>query len=91
MASRVSVTEGMAHPLYFIFQQCHGCQGPSVGISCYGQSLLTGVLPHIHEPVIGGMVPGLEVSLGAEPRDNSWVPSQFLPPMWKAAYAGGIL
>ena len=25
------------------------------------------------------MVPGLEVSFGAKPRDNTWAPSQFLP------------
>ena len=54
VASRASVTvaEGTAHPVYFIFQQCCSHKGPLVGISCYGQSFLTGVSPLIHEPVV---------------------------------------
>ena len=81
VASEVSVTaaEGMVHPLHFIFQQCCGHQGPSVGMSFYGQSFLTGVSSHIHEPVIGSAVPGLEVGLGVEPKYAGWAPSQFLP------------
>ena len=60
-----TAAEGMAHPLSFILQQCSGHQGSSVGISCYGQSFLARVLLHIHEPIISGMVPGIEFSLGS--------------------------
>ena len=79
-ASRASVpaAEGMAH---LILQQCCIHQGPSVGISCSGQSFLTGVSLHIHEPVLSGMVPGVKFGLRVEPRDASWTLSQFLP--WK--------
>ena len=74
-----TVAEVMAHPLNFILQQCCGHQGPLVGISWNGQSILAGVSLHIHEPVISGTVPGIEFGFGVEPRDASWAPSWFLP------------
>ena len=75
----MTAAERADHPLNYILQKCCSCQCPSVGISCYGQSFLTGVLLNIHEPIISGTVPGIEFSLGVKPRDAGWAPSWFLP------------
>ena len=88
----VTVAEGMAHPLSFILKQCCAHQGPSVGIFCCSQSFLTGVLLHIHEPVISGVVPGIEFGLEVEPRDAGWDPSWLFPQQCReATNARGIL
>ena len=50
-----------------------------MGISCHGQSLLTGALLHIPESVIGGTVPGIVFELGVKPRNTGWALSWFLP------------
>ena len=82
VASGVSTTvaERAAQPFDFVFQKHSGYQCLSVGISHHGQCFLTGASFHIPEPVIGGTVLGAVVSLGVEPRDPSWMPTQFLPP-----------
>ena len=59
-----TVAERAAHPVNCILQQCSSHQCPLVGISCYGQSFLAGVLFYIHEPIISGMVPGVEFGWG---------------------------
>ena len=79
VASRAlaTVAERVAHPLNFVLPKSCGHECPAMGISCHSQSFFTGVSPNAHEPIIHGMDPSYELSLGACARGTHQTPSLF--------------